>query len=501
MRKLFLLCLIAFLLVFIISCSEPSGSSADPEPGDIIEVNDGTFSQSLSGLKPGQKLYFKIGPSGKLNLSGVTLDSLFSVESKGSASRSVSRSDNDQLSMVTDEDGSFGEAYIMLPQEDGEVSFEGSDVGVSGDEDIVVVEKIGDDLIEGGNYIEFQIFPTGKDYQESGEPEYKWPTYQNYINLDFTSGQWSKYAGQKIVIMQCGVNKSIGGGESGGILQGGRLGLVENEDVVYSNEIEGLYDLSGKDSLHLFTFLRTPRYTGDEEFFRTYLLIPEDLSETAFDIVGYPHVFKIDPQSGDPYEIRITGIPREYFTDFMVNTVGGNPRYTGKGGKKNGRRLKEPVWVREITDNGDNTYDLVLYFDGINAEFIINSTWMLNTDPETVFGSISLNHLNETWSPGENISLTDFEAHNVTVGGSNPIAYTIPLGIDGHEYKLTISSSSGSVRFVRCTDHVQGNGILYNKGESGKYSEDVSLYPDEMGYITVYTFGGEASFSYQLTKK
>jgi len=495
MRKLFLLCLIAFLLVFIISCSEPSGSSADPEPGDIIEVNDGTFSQSLSGLKPGQKLYFKIGPTGKLNLSGVTIDSLFSVESKGSASRSVSRSDNEQLSRVTDD---FGEAYIMLPQEDGEVSFEGLDVGVSGDEDIVVVEKAGDGLTEGKNYVEFQIFPTIKDYRESGEPEYMWPTYQNYINLDFTSGQWSKYAGQKIVIVQYGIHKSDG--PCGGILQGGRLGLVENEDVVYSNEIKGLYDLSGKDSLHLYTYLRTPWYNGDNEFFRVYLLIPEKLSETPFEIVDYPHVFKIDPQSGDPYEIRITGISREYFTDFLVNTASGNPRYTGEGGKENGKRVEEPIWVREIVNNGDGTYNLVLYFEGVDAQFIMDSSWWDDVEPGTVFGSISLKHLNETWSPGANISLTDFEAHNVTVGGSNPIAYTIPLATDASSYTLTLTSSSSSVCYFRRIGG-WGNNTLEKGSEPGTYSAEVSLHPNDTGYITVYSLNGEATFSYQLTKK
>ena len=511
MRKLFLLCLVAVFLIAFTSCSDAGSTqnqnptvkpSEDIDSSAVIEVNTGSLSKSLSDLKPGEKLFFRIGPTGKLNFSGVTLDSLFSVESKGTGrAKSLGESNNEQLSMVTDKDGSFGKAYIMLPQADGEVSLIGSDIGVSADDGIVELQKVGNELIEGPNYIEFQIFPTEKNYEESGDPEYSWPTYQNYIHLDFNSEQWSRYAGQKIAIMQCGIHKSIGSGGAGGKLTSGQLGIVENGNVVYSNEIRGLYDLSEKDSLHLYTFLRTPFYTGDDEYYRIYLLIPEVLSETPFNITDLPAVFKINPENGDSYLITISNIPKQVFTDLLVSIIGGHPRYTGEGGHANGTGVEKPVWVKQITKNQDGSYNAILYFEGIDDEFIQNCSWQTYVEPGSYFGSISLNRLNENWNPGDNINLTDFEEHNISIGGNSPLLYNIPLSItDGQNYKLTLSSSSGSVRFFRRTNHMQGNGILKKGSEPGSYSMEVFFEPGETGYITVYTLDGEATFSYKLSE-
>ena len=272
-----------------------------------------------------------------------------------------------------------------------------------------------------------------------------------------------------------------------------KFGLLENGNVIYSNEIEGLYDLSGKDTLNLYTFLRTSKYEGSAEVFRTYLLIPEDVSEEPLDIIGYPHVFKISPTNPDKRcEIRIGSIPKELFVQVVSNLIQGHPRYTGAGEKKNGSPVGKILWIKDITENNEDSdkMDVVLtYTKGVKEEFIINSYCRDYIEPNTVFGKISMVESDAEWVFEE---LKDVNIHNISLGGGNPIFHSIQFTIPKDKsYTLTITSNSRNADILFYTNRRCGSGGI---------NTPITLEAGESGHITLFTKGEEATVSYQLTE-
>lgn len=491
MKKIFLFCLlIAFVFAFS-SCSEAAQNDPKPEEEEVINVDNGSLDKNLSSMKAGDELSFRMGSAGTLNLSGVNLDSLFSVEFEGGNAKGTSRGKsggNSEISRV-DKNGPF----ILIPQASGEVSFSGSDVGASIDDGIVKLKKIGNDLRVGKNYVEYDVLPTGIDYKAEGYPEYLHPTYQNYIKIDFNTPQWSFLKDKKVVIVQNAFHNSLERGSYGG-RSTDRFGLLENGKVIYSNEIEGLYDLSGKDTLNLYTFLRTSKYEGNAEVFRTYLLIPEDVSEEPMDIIGYPHVFKVTPTDPNKRcEIRIDSIPKELFVQVVSNLIQGRPRYTGAGEKKNGSPVGKILWIKDITENNEdpNKMDVVLtYTKGVKEEFIINSYCRDYIEPNTVFGKISVEAGENGWDVHE-ITLDD-SIHNVSLGGENPIFHSLQFTIPKDKsYTLTITSNSRNADILVYTNRRCGSGGI---------NTPITLEAEESGHITLFTKGEEATVSYQLTE-
>jgi hypothetical protein len=348
----------------------------------------------------------------------------------------------------------------------------------------------------GKNYVEYDVPPTGIDYMKEGYPEYQWPTYQNYIHIDFNSPEWSAFKNKKVVIMQNAFNTAQIHENHGGTYED-RFGLLENGKVTYGGEIRGLYDLSEKETLNLYTFLRLQRYEGSSEVFRTYFLIPEDVSEEPSDIIGYPHVFKITPlDSTKRCEIRISAIPKGYFEELVSDILQGRPRYTGSGEKENGKNVGKPIWIKDISINAEdnNKMDVVLTFTkGVKEEFILNSYWRNYADPDTVFGKISIGAGDDGWGIDE-IDCKNSDIHNVSLGGSNPIFHSIQFSIpEGESYTLTINSTSNNVRLLTYTNRGQGSDGIHE-------SKTINLESNESGHVTLYTMGQEATLSYQLTK-
>lgn len=490
MKKIFLFCLlIAFVFAFS-SCNEASHNT-DPQEEGVINVDNGSLNKSLSSMKAGDELSFRMGSEGTLNLSGVNLDSLFSVEFEGGNAKGTSRGmsgGNSEISRV-DEKGPF----ILIPQASGEVSFSGADLGASIDDGTVKLKKIGNDLRNGQNYVEYDVLPTEIDYREEGYPDYLHPTYQNYIRIDFNTPQWSPLKDKKVVIMQnMFFDSPLVGSYTANYMD--KFGLLENGKVVYSTEIRGLYDLSTAedDTLNLYTFLRASKVEGDHLVFRTYLLVPEDVTDKPLDIVGYPHVFKFAPNDKNKkYEIRLSNIPKDYFEQVVTNLFQGEPRYT------DGNPVGKPLWIKDISINteDDKNMDAVLIFtSGIDKEFIINSYGRIYAEPDTVFGKISMGPDETSWKVND-INLEGKESYSsgeISLGGTNPIFHSIKFNNPTNDnYTLTISNSSGRVYLMYYTGRGQGSRGI---------DRPIRIEPGDKGHFTLFTFGEEATISYQLTK-
>lgn len=522
MKKSLFICLLIIIIFAFSSCNEASHNT-DPQEEGVINVDNGSLDKNLSSMKAGDELSFRMGSEGTLNLSGVNLDSLFSVEFEGGNAKGTSRGmsgGNSEISRV-DKNGPF----ILIPQASGEVSFSGSDVGASIDDGIVKLKKIGNDLRVGKNYVEYDVPPTGKDYKKEGYPEYQWPTYQNYIHIDFNSPQWSPFKDKKIVIMQNAFFDSVSEEAHGG-RSTNNFGLLENGNVIYSNEIEGLYNLEGKSTLNLYTFLRTSEYKGSASVFRTYLLIPEVVSSTPMDIVGYPHVFRFNPEDDQAYEITITGCPKGEFHNLISDMLQGRPRYINDETGTNGKDIEKIIWIKNIDRTGDNL-NVTLFFKGAEEDFILSSYWRQRineneaVDATYDFGTISMEKSeNQSWT-ADSISLTDIDSHTVNLigEGSGPrvffknIAVSIPE--DGKTYALSVTCPEENDKRLLYLYQFRGSGVdgpygrgLSKRGEMTSGDGDVQqgetkrfiLNPGIDGYFTFFTTGKNTTFSYKLTE-
>ncbi len=490
----------AIIMTAFISCSGPTSGIEyeDVTNGETIEVGSDTKSIDLSGLSSGEDIYLRMNPDGTLNLSGVTLDSLYIVECEEADGDKGAKASGNLLISPVDSKWSGNGPSLLIPQVSGEVSFTGTDLGLSLEDGLLHLKKVGDDLDEASDkpYIEFKIHETTEFKGKPDVEQYLWPTYHNYIHIDFNEPRWSKFKDQKVVIMQNAMHFSPKNMSHGGHYSD-NFGLLEHGKVIYGSSIQGLYDLSQceNDTLNLYSYLRTKYYQGSDERFRTYILLPEDVSETPLDIIGYPHVFKFDPKEGVAYEIRITDIPGSVFRNVLTNIIQGHPRYTGAGKKKNGRFVNEIMRIMNFSVDGDK-YSVSLFFNEIGEEFIINEYWRDKTEVEN-FGKISLVESDWNESTDEsrvNIDLNDKDT--VTLGGEKPLIYALHFSIPkGKTYVLEMSTDDFLYAFDYTNRYVGSWEISKEQGTSYRTME-----PGEEGYVTVCAPQG-CTFSYELKEQ
>lgn len=479
--------IVAVSLFLLVSCND-SKKPGGFEDIEAIEALDSDASVDLASLEFGQTLRIRLGAGRNVNLDGAGLASLCTVELEGSANSRSKGMGNGVLSKVEPHGNQkTNDIYNVVPQEDEKSSFSGSDVGIQ-DDGVVRITKLGNGLESGENYVQFKIKPTSLDYEEAGIEQHLWPTYQNYIRMDLNSEEWSKYKGEKVSIVQYAFHDSLEKSSSGGRYSD-EFGLVENDGITYSSEIQGLYDLTGKDYLNLYTFFRTSSYEGDSEYLRTYLLIPETVSSTPSKIEGYPHVYKFQPHDEKKgYEIRITDIPEAAFTALVSGLLQGRARFIGDG--NNGKKIGELLYVKDIAQEKNGTCSVVFFFSGVGKPFILNSYWREKTSI-TEFGSISfVESTDNEWTPSY-VNVDDSSVKDVTLGGDNKlyhiVEYSIPEG--GKEYTLTSSVKNGKL------------SQLFNSNKSsGSGGQSITLHPGETGYIVYYTLDPKGcEFSYSIT--
>ena len=479
--------MIAVSLFLLVSCNDSKKTSGF-EDIETIEALDSDASVDLASLEYGQTLRIRLGAGRNVNLDGAGLASLCSVELEGSSNSRSKGMGNGKLSKVEPHGTQrMNDIYNVVPQEDEKSSFSGSDVGIQ-DDGVVRITKLGNGLESGENYVQFKIKPTSLDCEEAGIEQHLWPTYQNYIRMDLNSEEWSKYKGKKVSIVQYAFHDSLEKSSRGGRYSD-EFGLVENDGITYSSGIQGLYDLTGKDYLNLYTFFRTSSYEGDSEYLRTYLLIPETVSSTPSKIEGYPHVYEFQPDDNEKgYEIRITDIPEAAFTSLVSGLLQGRARFIVEN--NNGKPIGELLYIKDIVKEENGTCSIELFFSGIDEPFILNSYWREKTSI-TEFGSISfLESTDAEWTPNY-VDVDDSGVKEVSLGGENElyhiVGYSIPKG--GREYTLTSSVKNGKL-----------SQFFNSNKSSGSGGQSITLHSGETGYIVYYTLDPKGcEFSYSIT--
>ncbi|HAN42326.1 MAG TPA: hypothetical protein DCP98_02765 [Sphaerochaeta sp.] len=471
------------LLVILVSCSESEDSI---NSGSGIKVD-------LTKLEGDEKT-LTLSPNDTVDLSGVKIESLYLVEAQGASSGS-SKALNPNISAVI----SSG-PFIILPQEDGTTSFAGADIGISASLTDVKIKKAGNTLTFGPsedkyNFVQIKLEPTEYDHKDAGEPRYLWPTYHNYIHIDFNNSHWSHLKDKRIVIVQ---NTMYGASSGSGRINysSNEFGLIQNGRVEYSRGIKGLYDLSELDNdvLNLYTFARTSNLKGDQEYMRTYLILPETLSSTPFDIVGYPHVYLLPMTDESPYyEVTIDDVKRGNLKGLVGSLLMGQPRTIGEN--NNGVRIDKLLGIKEIVQGStSDTFKVTLYIEGVGEDIIINSHQSKISDTD-YFGEISMTGTSESWTPDSIIM--DGQEHQVVLGEGGITSKTFYIEVPAEKnYNMhyTLSDNSKQGIIFECTNKRNGSGPVDANNTDSVYQAGMQ------GYITFCCLHGEQTITYKFTE-
>ncbi len=486
---------LALLLFFIPSCNSDS-------PVEIINATpiteDGEYStkttQNLSDFDLGQMVKIKMGSNTSISLINVTTnaDSLFVLENTGkviSKSKGLKSSGNNSISKVDNTKG----IYNVIPQSNGTISFTGRDIGVTADNTEVILTKIKVLEPAGKNYFDYKIEPTEFDYRERGIDEHLWPTYQYCLKIDLNSNKWSSLRDKDVVIMQYALQTGPTQGGYGGNYSD-KFGIIEEGNIIYDNEIEGVFRLSGKNKIMLYTFMRASKYAGDASHFRIYILVPEVLSSTPLEIIGFPHVFQIPCiDENQTYDITFDNIPSSVFNMLISGFIQGRPRYIGE--LNNGKPIESVVYLKELKKGSENgTFSAIFTVKGENEPFIINDYYRSYTEVND-FGDISFAQSSSpSWI---NNTITSEVPEQIETLTSEKMSITIPYSFaQGKTYKITVSSENQRLNLYECTSRGAGQKSL---SSANNYSQTYTV--EGSGYITVYNTAGTGNIHWSVASE
>lgn len=449
--------LISVVLAFVSCSQEPdSGSGSDSDTDSVIVV-DGEITKNLSDLKAGSELIFKLksGKNSTLNFNGVTIDALYVVEKQSATKASKGAGSGAENSDLSSHAGKDSGVVAIIPQEDGKVSFSGSDVGVTENEETLKITRLGN-IAElktngnGDNYFQFKMENTEKDYENEGYPRSEMPSYQNYYTIDLNDEAWAKYKDEKVVVFQAFKSYYIG---SGGSKTSDFFGLVDVGKITYGEDrsIQGLYDLKGKDKLYLYSFLRTPFVKHNDLRFETYVLLPNYLDKgTKLEIKDLPLalVFKTKSANKAAYVIELRNVPKtERGNGVFGDLVGG--LFSGikyRIDEYNGFSLNAPSYIQTITMHEDK-FDADVLVNEVDVDFLVKLKNAQAYNFES-YGTISfrdastedMNLLNQHTIDLETESSKGAQEVAMTRGGSWTINWTLPENSE-KTYRLTVKAS------------------------------------------------------------
>lgn len=362
--------------------------------GNPIRMTEGSTT-NLSQLKAGEAFVVEIEDSNTtMNLEGATIDSLFVVEhfdNSGSRGLGTSRGLGDSLSH-----GDANDVFVILPQEDGRVSFSGSDVGIEGAGQFKI-KKLGSNAAlkttkSGNNYFQYKLKNTGINYREQGYPDFMWPTYLNYYVINLNDSTWARYKDQKVVV--CQAQNMVA--RNGGSETTEDFGLVDIGSILYGNDpsIRGLYDLNGKNFLFIYSFLRTGFVACDDLRFETYILLPDEVQIGAEEltILDLPHAVVFRNAEGfstdKDYVVSLKNVPDFNTLGSYLMTLVSSSNI--KVGEHNGDYLNSKGYIQNISRNNDGTYDASVYLTGVSEDFLAKFTVGSHRTIYNDYGSIGI---------------------------------------------------------------------------------------------------------------
>ncbi len=404
------------LLFLAVACDQnpeaekPNGNGTIPSPSnqDAIDITDGAVTD-LTKINAGEELLVSLenGKDSTLLLEGATIDSLYVIEKQnGSEPRSLSRDLKGQIS----QHWSTQDLFVILPQEDGKVSFSGADIGIDDDGEFKI-KRLGN-IAElktngnGDNFFQYKINNTPFNYREEGYPEFLWPTYLNYYVINLNDQKWEKYKDQKVVVYQAIESYALSGGSE----TSDSFGVVDIGRIMYGGDIRirGLYDMNGKDHLYLYSCLRNPFCDHEDLRFETYVLLPKYLEKNQeFEIGALPLalVFDVDSTEKKSYVISLRDVPESGLRDELVYTIKSGDKIDI--GAHNGENIDSSGFILDLKTH-DGKYDADILVSGIDADFLMKLSYSRYYSLEE-FGKISFRDADESDMAKYNDSLIDLQ--------------------------------------------------------------------------------------------
>ena len=450
MKRFFVISLITLLLVcsMLVSCNHETIID-DDSVSDGATLIAGGVSLNLSSLNDGEEKLFRFenGINGTLYLDGATIDSLYVIE-KQTNSKAIdsSRAVDGKLA----NNNAASDLFLVLPQEDGKLSFSGVDIGITTSGQFSI-KRLGNNAntirTESGSTIfQYKIENTLFNYRENGFPEFLWPSYLNYYIMNLNDPTWAAYKNQKVVVGQTFITyvDAPGGSETGD-----HFGLIDIGTITYDSDksIHGLYDLSGKNCLNIYSFLRTAFAENVDFRFETFILLPDEIEEggAPLTIGDLPRaiIFRDDFTKEKAYIVSYKDVPADEKNHLLIDIVEsclGIRGGTVKICEHNGDTLFHSAYVKNVTKHGE-LYDIDMYLSGIDEEFVMK-TMMTQYEPFDDYGEISFVETDDvTWAQDNSIDLSDHSEHSrvLDAGESLSIVWKVPEG-DHKLYKLTVCS-------------------------------------------------------------
>ena len=298
---LFSLCLILVFCFLAVSCNQ---DIKDPSEGEDEPIQ-GTVTESLSSLQQGGKIRIGgIGPDTAVLLSDVCLNDGVYIEVSQKNGKGVSRGVGAE-NMFQREDGTL----IPVPDENGNISFRGEDVGIDSDGAITVYK-----------------IPLQDDFEiRKGEERYrnKVGLAEELYYVDFTRDErFNQLDRSEIVLIKSGIV--------------GAQGISVLQDGMLNCDIRGLLDFSEKwfDGFAVDMHLVFSTDSRDTDYMKLNVLKPVHAESESKVLDGDINVVYVGKQvAGQKYKVVVTfsgenaaETVRKIADDY--NSLQLNPRYT-----------------------------------------------------------------------------------------------------------------------------------------------------------------------------
>ena len=348
----------------------------------------------------------------------------------------------------------------------------------------------------GGNMVfQLKLKNTDRNYREEGYPESSWPTYSNTFNIDLTDSVWEAFIGKKVRISQ----------EIRYYLPNGGSNTSASLSIQPGGNLNGLYDLSGKESVSLISDLKTPYVDANDLRFEIGVLLPLEAkvggSAVRFTELPTVIVFDGDFSPEKAYIISLRDIPETpysngFFSNIITSIVGSNGlKYIGT---RNGEPKNSTGYVMNITKH-DGKFDADLYVTGIEEDFMLYINDLdYNTNQFGDYGTISIQETKDTTWPQDNaIDLSKAEGGTLTVKNDKEwtIIWSLPEG-DNSSYKLKFSTEAIGL--------TQRWGTYRIEGGAGRPFNDefvISRTENTHGFVTVYSQPDQETLTWTIEKQ
>jgi len=465
--------------------------------GKTLMAEDGYADLSL--LEDGDSYVFNYtdGRSESFSLDGLTVDSLYSIELPAGTRVSSSRG-------LLCFDGYYRDyTAILIPQGKGKGSFTGRDFGLSGSGTFKITKAMSCPELyktkSGNLYFSFKVDYTDINYWESGYSFEEVPIDLSYCRIDLTDPAWARYKEKGAVICQVFKNYDPYGGNFSTESTFGLVGYMNGRIFTrFDREAEGIIDLSGRDTLNVYSAVKRGNVDSDDLRLETFFILPIEIEPNsepvAIQELPQAFLFKADFHPDKAYVISLRDVPFEMLDAIYFANVP-SYRVTAEGSSFETRGFIQNISM----ENGKINVDF--YFKNISDDFIQKMQVVPSVERES-YGTISLREADSSWLSEHCIDLNDSSEHTVRLkkGESCSIIWELPYD-DAHTYRLTVRGS-GMIAMSQKQEGLYSSDA-WNNGGIGNHLEETVIISNTgfiSGFFTVLATENSSYFSWKVER-